>query len=233
LKSSSLRLSSFAVFAATTLSVLVTAPRDARAEDDDEIGEPVPKPRPTPPDRRSFRPTFSGHIGFSRAAGSAETGRRLPNAASWGFSPGFEVRLPIHRHVSLEAWGSFGQYKGGTDLCPTCSLGTSAFGGGVVYHLLDGVPLDPWVSFGVGYRTSKVTFDGRQSFTYAGVEPFRVAVGMDRYVVPQLGLGLYGDISVGEFSSRDPGPFRTDRTGALHTFFSFGVRGVLSPFASF
>ena len=219
-------------FVAALVFCSLTTTRLAQAEDD-ELEETAPKPRPTPPEFRSFRPTFGAHIGLGRPAGSAEEGLRLPNAAPWGYLPGFEVRLPITRHVSLEGFGNFGQFNGGTDLCPKCSLGTTLFGGGVVYHLLDGVPLDPWLSFGLGYRTTKVTFDGVQSFTYKGVEPVRIAMGMDRYVLPQLGLGLYADLSFGQFSQRDPGPFREDRVGAVHTFFSFGVRGVLSPFASF
>lgn len=216
---------------AVVLAVSAMTASPARADEGD--GEPPPKPRPTPGETRSFRPTLGAHLGYGRPTGSAEDNRRLPNAAPWGFSPGLELRLPIHRHVSLEAFGTLGSYTGGTTICPGCGVSTALIGGGAVYHLLDGGVLDPWVSAGLGYRAAKVTYDGGNVFTYSGLEPVRIAAGMDRYVLPQLGLGVYADFSFGQFSGRDPGPFRQDRLGTVHTFFSIGIRGVLSPLASF
>lgn len=204
-------------------AMLFCAPSAAWAEDE----EPLPKPRPTPQDDRSFRPTLALGLGWQRIFGNADDNVPQASFASWGAAPAAQLALPISRHVAIEAWGSMASFKTGTDDCPPCRAKTFAFGLGAVYHLVDGIQFDPWFSYGVGYRKTHLEGAGLTG-DYTGIDFFRWTMGMDYYPAPYIGFGPYTTLSLGEYSARStPGAM----TGfSVHNTFDAGLRVVFRPF---
>ena len=116
---------------------------------------------------------------------------------------------------------------GGASGCTDCKGRTLTLGLGVAYHLLDGVPLDPWMSVGVGYRHTTLETPATGSLTYQGVEALRLALGFDHYLAPSFGIGPSAELMLGRYLTRSPGS--VDPASA-HASFMFGLRGVFSPF---
>lgn len=220
------------LFAAAALGLaLASAGAPARAESDPN----VPRPRPTPPDPRSFRPTLALHYGFSTLFGYFEEGRSQQKLASDAFVPSLRLALPVSRAVAVEAFGFYGDYdydsSGTTPDCASCQARTLGGGLGLAYHLLEGVPFDPWFSAGAGLRRSQLTLPvgaGTTKYTYTGLDALRISLGADYYPVSFVGIGPYVEFALGRYLDRSPGPL--DDGGTYGTL-GFGLRLVLNPFA--
>lgn len=198
----------------------------ASAHADDEPR--LPKPRPMAPDTRTGRPTLALQLGYGSLFGSAESKVSQNTNASWGLVPALQLTYPFSREWAIEAWGSYGTFNNGTHSCKTCDAQSLSAGLGAVYHLIDGIPFDPWFAFGAGFRSTHLTapsFGGARD--YVGLTAIRVAIGGDYYMSDGVGLGPYIDFSAGRYLSRSPG---TIDGGDNHTTLSFGLRVVFSPF---
>jgi len=192
----------------------------------DEPDDP-PAPRPTAPDTRTGHPTLALQLSLQRLMGSAENGRPHSSILGWGQAPGLQLAYPLHRNFAVEAWGSYASF-GKDSACAGDCKGTSlAAGLGGVYHLVDGVPFDPWVSAGLGYRQTTLDIPNLGKFTYSGIEALRLAMGADYYLAPAIGVGPYVEFLAGRYTTRSPGPLGE---GSGHTSLGFGLRVVLSPF---
>ena len=214
---------------------LVASP--ARA--DDEVEAP-PKPRPTPPDTRSGRPTLAAGIGYQRLFAYAEKDTPPANRnvaqsdfASWGWVPQFQLEYPFTRHFAMAGVGSFGSFTSGTSVCSDCSAKTQSFGLSAVYHLVDGIPFDPWFAFTVAYRKTELTaptgYQGQLgTTTYTGIDIARWTIGSDFYPAKAIGFGPYLDFGIGRYSSRSPGSISSHAAYTAITL--VGLRVVLNPF---
>ncbi len=188
--------------------------------------EAPPKPRPTAPDTRAGRPTVALEGGYTHLYGSAETGLSQSDAAGWGLLPGLQLAYPFTRHFAVELRGARGSYAS-TDACPSCKTTSLVVAPGLVYHLVDGVPLDPWFSFGVGYRKTDIKNDFATT-SYTGFDFLRYTIGMDYYPARHIGFGPFFGLAFGKYTSSsragaDPG------SGRALTL--VGLRVVISPFA--
>ena len=186
--------------------------------------EPLPKPRPTAPDTRAGKPTIALEGGYSRLFGTAETGLYQSEAAGWGYSPGLQLAYPFTRHVAVELRGSKASYST-TDLCPSCKTTSLVVAPGLVYHLVDGVPFDPWFSFGVGYRKTEIKNDFGTS-SYTGFDFLRYTLGMDYYPARHIGFGPFFDLSFGKYTSSSRANVDLGHGRALTLV---GLRVVISP----
>ena len=186
-----------------------------------------PAPRPTAPDSRAGRPTLALQFGLLRLAGSAEAGRSHASVAGWGQAPGLQLAYPFRRDFAVELWGSYGTFGASSDCAGGCKGTSMAFGLGAVYHLVDGVPFDPWFSAGLGYRQTTLETPALGSVDYGGLTALRLAIGSDYYPTPAIGFGPYLELTAGRYTSRSPGPLAE---GAGHATFGTGLRVVLSPF---
>jgi hypothetical protein len=209
--------------------VLASAAAPARADDDPN----VPRARPTPPDPRSFRPTLALQYGFSTLFGSFEEGRSQQDLLADALVPSLRLALPVSRTTAVEAWGLYGKYDGESGECGgACRARSLAAGVGLVYHLLEGVPFDPWLSAGAGVRRVRLTYaeaaGAPATFDYTGVDALRVSIGADYYPVRFVGFGPYVEGAVGRYVGRSPGPLND--AGTYGTF-GLGLRLVLNPFA--
>ena len=204
-------------------AMLFCAPSVAHAEDE----EPLPKPRPTPADDRSGRPTIGLQLGWQRIFGSAEDNVLRSSFASWGAAPGLQLAFPVTRHFAVEGWGSLASFKNHTDDCRVCTASTFSLGIGAVYHLVDGIAFDPWFSAGVGYRKTHLATPDF-SVDYTGFDFLRWTMWMDYYPARYIGFGPYTTLALGEYASRSiPGGMSGH---PVHSTFEAGMRVVFRPF---
>jgi hypothetical protein len=211
-------------FGLPALAALLLSPSAALAQDE----EPPPRERPTAPDTRTGKPTLALQLGAGTLFGGAESGVSQGSKASWGLVPGLQLALPFTREWAIEAWGSMGTFNGGTSDCPTCKATSITAGLGAVYHLVDGIAVDPWFSFGAGFRRTHLTApEFAAARDYIGLEAFRVAMGSDYYPARFIGFGPYLELSVGRYLSSSPNKLG-DGTG--HTAMTTGLRVIFSPF---
>lgn len=162
--------------------------------------------------------------GYQAPMGSAERRVAQADRAGWGPSLGAEVNYGLSRYVLAGAfgdWSSFGAPEG----CTGCSAQSLAVGLGVQYHLIEGTPFDPSLGFGLGWRMTRFESAGTET-SYAGPLA-RVMVAGDWYPWPAFGFGPYLDLSLGRYVARSPGEIDG---GAIHSFFTAGLRVTLVPF---
>lgn len=117
----------------------------------------------------------------------------------------------------------------------SCSASDLRFGIEGQYHLMPANALDPWVGLGVGYEVyhSSESAGGMEaSGSTNGFEFLNATVGADYKLAPNLGVGPFLGLSLGEFSNASfSSPGQPDQSGsiqdkALHLALSFGLRGV-------
>jgi hypothetical protein len=201
-------------------------------------GEPAKKPRaPTePPDEDGPEPPLvlpapdqlTGHLQLSPSAGVAvpfgrlEAGAEQGDAMGPGWAFGADASYGLSRTVAL---GAFGQYLrlGEGDACSGCKTTSVAAGAFVRYHLVQGVRFDPWMSAGIGYRTTTVSGSG-DDVTYSGIEWLRLTVGGDWYAFDKVGFGPYLELDMGYYGKRSPGEIGSTRA---HWLFATGMRVTL------
>ncbi|MFO0660864.1 MAG: hypothetical protein U0165_13680, partial [Polyangiaceae bacterium] len=183
-----------------------------------------------PPDTRSWHPTLGFRVGTEQPMGSIETGRSHYDNFGFGSTLGLQLELPFSRNFGVQLWGYQGKLTG-TIICPDCKGTTMAGGVALVYHILDGVPIDPWFSGGFGYRSTKYDRIDNTGLKldYTGVVAPRFSFGADYYLIPQVGIGASLDLSFGRYYDRSPSAIPRD-SGDVHSFVGGGLRIVLRPF---
>jgi hypothetical protein len=205
------------------------------ADDDEEEGPEAGKRRAAAPDTRFghllIDPRTSVTIPVGRLTSLASAGSVTGTGVSFGGVVGFG----ISRYVAVEASGGYSLFSGPSD-CSGCRGRGFDLGLGFSYHLAQGVAIDPWASFGVGFRsaTFRADIDARgkkldkpSDQSYRGLDFARIALGADFYPLPALGLGPYVEADVGTNVSR-PGASGL----ATYAFIHVGVRIALDPFRS-
>jgi hypothetical protein len=217
----------FALLAAA----LAITPRSALAQDAQEEERPPPgagTPREAAPDWRRGAVLLSVGGGYLAPLGSVATGLFVGNRVSGGPSASASLGFGLSRSTSFELQGAYGRFFGAS-ACPGCSGDTIAAGLGFTYHLAQGIAMDPWGSFGVGYRTSLITVPADTtglpgSGRYHGFDFARVALGGDFYPHPVLGIGPYIEAAFGSYRIRP-----VENTPSVYAFVQVGLRVVLDP----
>jgi outer membrane protein W len=115
----------------------------------------------------------------------------------------------------------------------SCSTNDVRLGVNVQYHLSPAASFDPWVGFGVGYEWLGISFDapsGSASGTASGFEFANVQAGGDIDLAPNLRVGPFVSLSVGQYGSvsvsggpRSASEDIVDKS--LHEWLLLGVRG--------
>jgi hypothetical protein len=126
--------------------------------------------------------------------------------ADWmGSGPGFgaELAYGVSRNVALGVWGQMLLLDDGVD-CQGCSTRSLAAGAFVRYHLVQGMRFDPWMSAGLGYRTTNIDTGDGDERSYSGIEWLRLSVGGDWYAFDNFGFGPYMELDMGRYTSRSP-----------------------------
>lgn len=205
------------------------AAEKATDNSDDENGDETPEAGSAPPLVPSAVDTLSGHLSLAGSAGVAVPfGEVQQNMAQskvmgtgWGF--GAELGYGASRSVVIGAWGQALRLGGGS-ACSTCSTTSFALGPFVRYHLVQGTRFDPWMSAGLGFRTTKITGAAGGDLSYSGLEWLRLRVGGDWYAFSRFGFGPYLELDAGHYLSR---PAQASGSAAAHMDFQAGLRVII------
>lgn len=152
-----------------------------------------------------FQAGFTGLLTFPFGSTSKDVGTRT--LAGWGGGGALDLAYGVDRFVALGAYAEMNAL-GDSRKCEGCT-GTLLGGGAFVrYHVSQGLRLDPWVSYGLGF----VGFGGENSGEvshYSGIEWMRLQVGADWYLTPGLLVGPVFGLSAAHMVERpqleDPG----------------------------
>lgn len=180
-----------------------SAPSPPSAEED------VPPPELVPFRRDSvgghFQAGVTGNFVFPFGSSAKDIGTRT--RAGWGGGGAVDLSYGVDRFVALGAYAEMARL-GDSGKCADCTgtlLGSGAF---VRYHVSQGLRIDPWVSYGVGF----LGFGGKDQDAvshYSGVEWMRLQVGADWFVAPSLLIGPVLGLSAAHMIERpqleDPG----------------------------
>jgi hypothetical protein len=169
----------------------------------------VDDPAPPEPDRLPRgADTLGGHLqigvsaGFLSPFGSLESGAAQEDRFSTGAAFALDAGWGIGRTVVLGIAGSYASL-GPQSPCRVGTCGGASLGAGpfIRYHLVQGLRFDPWLSFGIGARQTRL--DGGAS--YLGVDWTHLVVGGDWYPFANLGFGPFLDLTLTTFLSRSEG----------------------------
>lgn len=189
-------------------------------EEEDEEKEPEPQLVPPASD------TLAGHVLASAMAawtipfGSFEEGTSQTDLV--GSGPGFslDIGVGISRVVMLGAWGQLLTLGASSD-CTNCAASSIAFGPFVRYHLVQGLRFDPWLSAGIGWRSTTLSGTPAGDYKYSGPEWLRLQIGGDWYPARMLGIGPAVELDMGTYWNRSNGELGT---AAAHYQFLIGAR---------
>ena len=229
---------------------LLAAPGTARAEglppeqSDAEAGTR----RPAAPDLRAGHFFVIGKASLVGPSGSVARGLPTEEVSQTGWSFGGIVGIGLSRYAVLEAFGSYTLLDGSCTDCdvpdgqPDPDLRARSYdaGLGFYYHLAQGIAFDPWISYGVAFRSFSFTapdsalfLDGRGEGTYTGLDFARIAIGGDFYPVPGFGFGPFVELDLGTYVDRPEPVDPTNAGPSVHAFFQLGVRVALDPVSLF
>lgn len=231
------------------LAAVAAVERPARAQ---ELQLPPPPEapgtaRPPAPDLLGGRVLISPRFGLVVPLGSYASGFSLTDVASTGMDIGGSVGIGLGRNAELQVLGSY-QPLGSKKSCPECTARMYDVGLGLVFHAVQALAFDPWVSYGAAFRDLHVgwaaaptvsgsnvvvstasTLPGAQpSIDYKGFDFARVAFGGDFRPVRFLGVGAYFETDVGSLVFR-PG---TATGASAYVLIGVGARITLGPLPS-
>ncbi|WP_437330485.1 hypothetical protein [Sorangium sp. So ce381] len=203
----------------------------AEVAEEEEAGPEAGVKRPAGPDERSGHLLLQGRAAYSQPFGGMAAGQPATNTVSGGFAFGANLGIGLSRVTVLEASGSYTLLPAAAG-CSDCSGRSLDLGLGFVYHVAQGIAVDPWISYGVGYRRAVFTWpeastagSSATDHVFHGLDVARIALGADFYPAPILGVGVFAELDAGTYLSRpDEG---SDPTA--YGFFQIGVRLALDP----
>jgi hypothetical protein len=202
----------------------------------------------TPPAREGFQ--MAVRTGYSLSSGQISQddsylGASLHGVLPWQVPLLVDAGAKVSKHFFLGAYLGFGFGAAGEVLGPfdcnasnaSCSSFTYRLGVEVQYQFLPANRVNPWVGYGFGFESSSATnsVSGQPDITLTakGLEFGHFMAGMDFRLNRWFGVGPFIDLSAGEFASvearRPDGYVDTARQSGLHSWLTFGVRGVLFP----
>jgi hypothetical protein len=116
----------------------------------------------------------------------------------------------------------------------SCSANDIMFGVQFHYHLMPDQTIDPWGGVGIGYEilnVSESAMGQSASTSFNGFQFVNFQLGADYKVLPNLGVGPFVMLSLGQYSNcsiSEPGITTgncTIQNQSMHEWLTFGVRG--------
>lgn len=186
--------------------------------------------KPYADDERSGHVLIRAESGLDVPFGQVQSGGTISDAAPFGLAIGGSVGVGISRYAEIDATGAFTLLSGRCDSCSATSVAASL---GLVYHLAQGTSLDPFIRFGMGYRTLEVDYDpveaGRfrnlPAGRYHGLDAAKVTLGASYLPVRGFGVGPWLSFGVGTMLA-GPEPIDGRRAYGL---FQLGIRLEIDP----
>lgn len=170
----------------------------------------------------------AGHLQFAASASYALPFGRLSDEQSrtersrgGGLFSG-EAAIGLGRFVFLGAYGEYGLYQAAQG-CDDCSASSWGAGLQVAYHVVQGLRIDPWISYGVGYRQLSTFGALPDPARYHSLEWMRLSMGADWYVTS--GFAVSPIAQFGAATTLDAP--RGESPGSTDLRFQFGLRLLL------
>ncbi|HSN92724.1 MAG TPA: hypothetical protein VLS93_15945, partial [Anaeromyxobacteraceae bacterium] len=220
-------------------------------------GPPAPRPPPSPswpPPQPAPHMAAPGHAGMgplspvyfafgmggSGLAGEAEGGVDMSDVSRGQMAMLLETGVRVSPAVALGLYLDLGVGDAGPAFASTCNMTGMDCGavsvriGGLVRHTWDPVGrTSPWIAIGTGFELLDIHADdgfGTSDVVYTGWEMLRVTGGVDLRTNALFGVGLYGGIAFGTFSSvEDPTGTYDITDQSFHTTVTAGLRFTLFP----
>jgi hypothetical protein len=148
------------------------------------------------------------------------SGALLPDSATLGnLDAGLAGRIGLGIGLThqLELRAEAGVARATGNACNDCAVTSIDGGAGMVFHLAQGLAIDPWVAYGMAYRSNQVNI-GDQSF--GAFEFTRLALGADFFPIPSIGFGPYIGADFG---------VRTSGESEAYGAFQLGMRVAFDP----
>lgn len=189
--------------------------------------------KPEPPDPLGGHLLIGARASAVAPGGSFASGFGTGDVITWGAGFGGSLGIGLGPRAALEAEGQYAFFSASGG-CAGCSGYSYNFGLSAVYHVVGGSAVDPWVSYGVGYRalhleTTPANADrlpgAAPSVDYKGIDFIRIAMGASFKPAPLFGFGPFVGLNVGTYPGR-PGP---ETSGATYLFVELGLRATFDP----
>ncbi len=211
---------------AFSLASLVSS--TALALDDDREGTP----RSAAPDQLAGELLVRAGVEVVGPVGSIATDVAADDLTASGVGFGASLGLGVSRQAELVLSGGFATLQD-PSRCSPCGGDTARVGLGLAYHLAQGVAIDPWARWGLGFRTTAVDDAGATnrvaqeavSGRYHGIDLTQLALGAMWSPTGGFGLGPYVEMDLGTYVARPDGA----GSGAMYAFFTAGFALQLAP----
>ncbi len=183
-----------------------------------------PKSTDDPPQVPFETDLVGGHLQMGVNAGYAFPFGRLSDEASHldragrGGVFGVDVNYGLDRFVFVGVYGQYGLF-GDSSNCDGCSATEWGVGLQTTYHVVQGLKIDPWISYGVGFRQLSTKSDA-DSYSYGALEWMRLSVGTNWFATSTFFVSPYAT-----FSAASTVVASDDETaGRVDMRFLFGIR---------
>jgi hypothetical protein len=171
-------------------------------------------------------------IGFAQGFGRLNAARPFSAGAGPGSAAGVSVGYRIDPRFSIAAEGQYSQFARPLTSPEGSQVRGVTTGVNLTYHLQPTMRLDPWVSYGVGYRGIGESQPGTASAMSHAIELGKLRAGIDLRTTPSIAVGPVIGADLDYFvAGRAPGGAaggaETETLSArrLSTFVFAGVQG--------
>lgn len=226
------RTRSYGLAAAVLACAALTGSGAARAAEPSEE-EPAKKKKRRDPDEGIARPDASdfrtGHVLISLSGGLWVPSNPLFPAfselgdPSAGGTAHLHLGVGINRYMVLQATGGFANAPSAVDSCDGCSATSIDAGAAFIFHLTQGFAIDPWASFGVGYRHNILSLDTQDAPSSSAFDFAKIALGGTYFPTPAFGFGPYAQTDIGVRQFDD---------ATFYAAFHFGMKVTFDPMRS-
>lgn len=191
-------------------------------QDEEEDEETVPPARDRVAGHFSLAASVAVAIpgGDLQGEGIRDDAISQPTLLDTGAGFGLDLRFGLSRTVMLGIGGDVVWMSPPSSCTATC--GGTAFAVEVFasYHPVQGLALDPWVRYGMGYRGLSID-DGP---TYHGLDWLRLRVGGDYFVSSHFAIGPFVALDLGHYFDRSG---QAIENSVHHMDFLLGIAGTL------
>lgn len=166
------------------------------------------------------RVVVAGALAAALPTGEFETGVSQRQFMGVGPLGALDLAYGVGSFFTVGAWWQYGRFGSGSS-CSGCVAGTLGVGADVGYHPLVVQAVDPFVTFGLGYRSTAYGDGINPDITYSGFEWLRLQAGADWYLFRHVGFGAFVELDAGTFEHKASTPLSGT---AAHEQLLFGGR---------
>ncbi len=195
----------------------------ARQQPAPDLVTPAPEPSPRlvagAPDSDSLTGHFLPHAdaGYRMGFGHIDNASATRDLLAPGLALSIGLGYGVSRNLEIGLDGTYSSLSGGNS-CPTCTGRITDAQLYAAYHLVQGTRFDPWVRFGAGITTLRVT-DGGRSTQYTGMTLAQVAFGGDWFANKYFGFGPVVSFALSTYFDKPAA-----RSAALAEHLTLGMR---------